>query len=75
MTQEELFIFDSSTEEKNVTINIPHNLWLEDTLQFQVIIVEVSATDYGRIDVDTGEPINVTLYDNNCKYINIVSII
>ena len=63
-----LFVLDPSTNEDNETVKIPYNLRLQDTLQFNLMISEVNATGYGRIDVDTGEPINVTLYAHNCKF-------
>ena len=62
-----LFTFDPITEEQNGTVKIPTDLSLNDTLKFEIMIADVSTTGYGSIGIDTGEPIAVLLYDNNCK--------
>ena len=54
-------------DERNATVEIPNHLSLVDGGKFEIIITEVNVKGYGRIYVDTGEPITVTIYDNDCK--------
>ena len=63
-------VFESNTKQQNVTFQIRQNIDLSvnDVLKFEIKIANVTVKGYGKVNVDTGKPVNVTLYDNVCKY-------
>ena len=63
-------VFEPNTKQQVVIFQTSPDVYLNDTvLKFKIKIANVTVKGFGKVNVDTGEPVTVTVYDNSCKYI------
>ena len=61
-------LFDPSTTQMPLDINIPDNSLSEMQKQFNITMDRIETTSGVGALVTSGEPITIIVYDNDCKY-------
>ena len=61
-------LFDPSTTQMPLDINIPDNSLSEMQKQFNISLNQIETTSGVGALVTSGEPITIIVYDNDCKY-------
>ena len=74
LTVTDTVVFDPSTSQRGVTVEVPNNSVSERRKEFSILIARIEAiNNTGALTAVEGQPVGITVYDNDCKYSYFIS--